>query len=301
LEVALHSPVRFAVLLALLAVVVSGLLPAQKKAKAEIVFLDPDKIERPTKEDAQGVLQWVEWKKDPCPSCKGQKTTPCLLCERIDDNKHCTECGGKRVATCRTCGGAGSIPDPLDKASCPGCHGAGFFICMICGGGGYLKVEGSGDHPLACPGCRGECGYKCTVCGGARLVETAALKPSLKEAPLAALQKAKEQVDGVLKAVTAFAPTKDPRKDSKTFGKLLTPAGSVLPTLQKSGKLCEDVMGKTLAGVQFVGHVDHETNALKLMQDNHTYYLKCVMRMLDLAIARAEKNEKAAAEKPKKD
>jgi hypothetical protein len=288
------------VLFALLAVVLAGLLPAQKHSKAEIVFLDPDKIDRPTKEDAQGLQQWVEWKKEPCPSCKGAKTTPCVLCEQIDDNKHCAECGGKRVATCRTCGGAGSIPDPLDKVLCPGCHGAGMFICMVCGGGGYLKIEGSGEHALACPACRGECGLKCTVCGGARLVETAALKPSLKEAPLLPLQKAKEQVDAVLKSVTAFTTSKDPRKDSKTFGKLLAPAGSVLPPLQKSPKFCEDIMGKTLAGAHFVGHEEHEAMALKLMQDNHVYYLKWVKRMLDFAIARAEKNDKVGGDKKDK-
>lgn len=291
---------QFAVLFLLVAVI--GTSASAQKQKAEIFYLDPDKVERTTKPDAQGVLQWDEWK-HACPSCKGQKTTPCLLCDRVDDNKHCIGCGGKRVATCWTCGGVGVIPDPLDKVLCPGCRGAALMVCQTCRGLGTRKIKyGPGtEKSVTCPVCKGEGGWKCGVCGGSRLVETLSTKPALRDAPLATLKKAKEQVDALAKVIDGILPSSDPRRDVKEFGKALGSATTFLDPLRRSPKVCEDIMGKTLAGSQWADHKETEARTFKVMQDDHVYYLKWVQRMIDAAIARAEANDKAAVDKPKKD
>src|SRR5262249_51770801 len=181
-------------------------LAAQKDGRVQ--YVSPDKFERETKDDAQGLAQWVPWKNDEkCPNCNGAKVVECPHCARFEDNKKCIECQLKKKAPCRACGGLGVLPDPLDKVLCPGCMGAGFFPCIPCHGGGQIKIQGSGEHKFDCLACKGEGGFKCTVCNGSRFVEAATFKPSLKECTnVQQLTKTREQLDETLKALGSFAP-----------------------------------------------------------------------------------------------
>ena len=286
------SPLRL-FLLALFALLSGAPSPAQKDGKIQMVL--PDKFERATAADAQGLLQWADYKPENCPNCNGNKTVDCPHCGRFDDNKKCIECQMKKKATCRACGGLGHFPDPLDKVVCPGCLGAGFFNCFVCGGRGVMKVTGSGDKLFDCVGCKGEGGFKCTVCNGARLVEVATFKPSLKETTaVPALQKAKDQIDAALKALAAAVPDgKNSRKDVKEYARIVTPATAALAPLKRCPKALEDVMNKIYAGSIYIGHEDHEADAIKQWQANTDYYLKHQQRILELCIARAEQNAKA--------
>jgi len=293
------NKIRFLILLFL---ALSGLLRCGLAQGQKILLAD--KYERPTVADAEGLLQWAPWKPDKCPNCEGAKTTKCIHCERLDekDYKKCIECGKKKVAPCRTCAGTGTLLDPLEKALCPACMGAGFNNCFLCGGRGLSKVVGSGDKQFPCVGCKEEGGYKCQVCNGTRVVEPPAVKPNIKDAPAAALIKAREAVDAALKEVEAFQPGKDARKDMKTFEKALSPAvQAVLPSLKKSPKALEDYMGHIFAGSGYVGHEETEAHALQEWKNNHEYYLKFEKHLLDLCIARAEANEKVLADKKGKE
>jgi hypothetical protein len=256
----------------------------------------PDKYDRPTKDDANGVAQWVDFKAEPCVNCKGSKVMDCLHCARLDDSKKCIECQGKKKATCRACGGLGTYPDPLEKVLCPGCLGAAFFPCTTCGGRGGSKVEGSGDKVMACPSCKGDGGFKCAVCGGARLVESVQLKPGLKDnTNLAMLQKARDQVDAALKDLAGFEPDgKNTRKDVKDIQKRVGSAPTAMTPLKKWPKALDDVMGKIYGGSGYMGHEEREAETLKLWKSNTEYYLKHQKRILEICIARAEHNQKAA-------
>jgi hypothetical protein len=293
------NKIRFLIPLFLALSVLLGTAPAQGQK-----ILLADKYERATVADAEGLLQWAPWKGDKCPNCEGAKTTKCIHCERLEDKeyKKCIECGKKKIAPCRTCAGAGTLFDPLEKALCPACMGAGFNNCFICGGRGTQKVVGSGDRIFPCVGCKEEGGYKCEVCNGTRLVEPPAVKPGIKDAPAAALVKAREAVDAALKAIAAFEPGKNSRKDMKEFEKVLTPAvQAVLPPLKRSGKALDDYMKNLWAGSQYEGHEDREAEALRQWKSNHEYYLKFEKRLLDLCIARAEANEKVLPDKKGKE
>lgn len=278
-------------------VLVLFLLGAAAGAQQGLKLVAPDKFERATVTDDQGLQQWAPAPTDKCPTCDGFKETVCQHCARFDDNKKCPECQMKKKAVCRGCGGLGHWPDPLEKACCPGCQGAGVLPCFVCGGRGLQKVTGSGDKLFDCVGCKGEGGHKCGVCNGARLVEVAALKPSLKEAPVAVLKKALDGVEDTLTDVGKFEPGKDARKSVKEYVKLLGKAASVLPPIKRAPKALEDWMAKNYAGSVFVGHEENEANAIRLFKNNNEYYLKHQKRMLDLALARAEHNAKVLADK----
>jgi len=265
-------------------------LPAQKDGK--IQYLEPDKVERATAPDDKGQQQWSDWKPENCPNCNGNKTVDCPHCAHFADNKKCPECNMTKKAPCRACAGLGTVADPLDKMLCPECLGAGQFQCATCEGRGISKVNGSGDKIFDCVACRGEGGYKCAICNGTRLVEAAAIKPSLRAATNAAvLTKAKEQVDAALKQLATFEPDgKNSRKDVKEFTKVLAPLAPLLPPIKREQKAVEDVMGKIYAGSVYEGHEEKEANALKMWRAHTEYYLKLNRRMLELSIKRAEQN-----------
>jgi hypothetical protein len=270
--------------------------PAQEGIKMPI----PEKIERATKTDDKGLVQWDAWPESKCPNCAGTGKAKCTTCARFpEDATICPECkrNKDREVTCRTCAGAGSIPDPLEKVQCPGCLGASFLLCMVCGGGGQLKVD-KAKQWSACPGCRSEGGFKCVVCNGARMVEVAAVKPSLKDGTVPNLAKALATTDQALKDLGMFNPAggDKARKEAKALAKSLETAGSVHPALKRLPKFFEDYMGKIYAGAQFQGHEEHEANAMNLVKNNAEYYLKHQKRMIELAHKRAEANAKLAAE-----
>ena len=273
-------------------------------AVAQNRVLNPEKIERATVVGDDGLQRWADWKRIRCPNCEGKKKVKCPTCERFsDDAKNCIECqrNEKKEADCRMCAGAGELPDPLDKVACPGCRGASFFVCTICSGGGRLRV-GDDKKFGDCVGCRGTGGWKCGACNGARMVEPAALKPSLKEAATKDLAKAAAVTEGALKELAAVTPAggDKSRKDVKALVKAFDVAGAVHPAMKRLGKPFEDYMGKIYAGKQFQGAAENEAATMAMVKDAAEAYLKHQKRMLELAQKRAEANAKAAAEQKAK-
>lgn len=207
----------------------------------------------------------------------------------------------KKVAPCRTCGGLGTIPDPLEKTNCPGCQGSSVIDCDVCNTIGMQKVNGGGDKPKECVACKADGGYKCTVCKGARLVEMAALKPSLAEAAPDALKKALETTEATLKALAGFEPTgKGTRKEIKKYQDLLGTGATLYPALKRCQSAAEEVMKNVLKGEVWQGHEEREAAELKRMKTSTEYYLKMNKRLLELSLARAEANAKVLAERKEK-
>lgn len=290
--------IRFAALLPFLfAALLASFATAQKEV--EIRYVIPEKFERETKADDKGLLQWVEYKTPKCQTCSGTGKTTCSTCQRFpDEAKICVECKRNKDLTtaCRSCAGLGEWPDPLEKVHCPQCMAAGFVLCLLCSGGGQIKTEGGGDRFGTCPMCRGEGGWKCATCNGARLVDAVPLKPSLKEANAATLAKAIAQADKALAAFAAVTPNgKDTRKEVKELVKIYTQAGSTFPALKKTPKALEEVIGKVYGGNQYQGQGEREATTLHTFKAQTEYYLKHQKRMMELALKRAEANEKLLA------
>lgn len=285
---------KLPLLWSLVAFLFAGAVVGQNKV------LIPEKIERATVADANGVQQWGPWQAAKCPNCEGKRKVKCPTCERFPDEvKSCIECqrNEKREADCRLCAGAGELPDPLDKVSCPGCRGAGFFLCTICAGAGKLRIGGDknfGD----CVGCRGAGGWKCGACNGARLVEPAALKPAFPSASAKDLAKAAAAADAALKELEALTPAggDKARKEVKAMVKAFDAAGAVFPPLKRLGKPFEEYMSKIYAGKQFQGSAENEAQTMTMVKTGAEYYLKHQKRMIELSQKRAEANAKAAAE-----
>lgn len=291
-------------LLLLLPWSLTAALAAQKNEPVEIRYIIPERFERATKTDDKGLEQWAEYKPEKCTVCKGTGKTRCVTCERFpDDAKHCIECkrNKDRETGCRSCGGLGHWPDPLEKVTCPQCMGAAITECGTCSGGGQIKITGGGDRWTNCPACRGDGGWKCATCNGTRLVEPLGLKPSLKDANSQLLAKALATVDKTLTALGGFTPAaRDSRKEVKELARILGEAGPISPPMKRIGKALEDVMGKVYGGNQFQGHEEAEANTMNGFKVGSEYYLKHQKRMLELAQKRAATNEKVLAEsKPK--
>lgn len=287
--------VRFALLLLLL-LSFHGL--ASPVLAQGLRFPTPERIERATKADDKGVLQWEAWPSPKCASCSGTGKAKCTTCERFqDDSPNCIECkrNKDREVACRVCAGVGTQPDPLDKVLCPGCLGASFLLCPTCGGGGRLKVGGAKQWS-DCPCCRGDGGFKCGVCNGARLVETAGLKPSLRDANVKDLGKAIAATDAGLKELGLLNPAggDKARKEQKALTKALEAAAPAHPAIKRLPKAFDDYMGKCAAGSQFQGYAEEQVESMNLVKQNAEYYLKHQKRMLELAMKRAEANAKLA-------
>ncbi|MBL9078312.1 MAG: hypothetical protein JNL08_12455 [Planctomycetes bacterium] len=269
-------------------------------AAQDLRFVHPEKFERATKADDNGVLQWAEHEQVKCPTCSGTGKFKCPTCERFfDDAPHCIECKRTKEAVCRACAGAGHFADPLEKVLCPGCQGAGFLLCGLCNGGGRIKGEGSGDRWSTCPACRGDGGWKCGCCAGNRLVDSVPLKPSLKEANVAALDKAIATTDQVLVALQKWSPAehKSSRKAVKELLKELKVAEAVYPAMKKLPKTLEDAMSKTAAGAQYQKQEEREGEIMGGVKNSAEYFLKHQKRMMELAKKRQEANAKLAEEK----
>jgi hypothetical protein len=264
----------------------------------KIQYPIPEKIERAAVADDKGILQWVEWSAGNCKTCKGSKVTDCVHCSEVGDNAKCLECNMKKKAPCRSCGGLGSLPDPLKQVHCPGCMGAGMMPCTVCGGRGGNKVQGGGKDQHDCVACKGDAGFACTICSGARMVDCAKLAPSLAEAPLEALKRAQGDVEASLRGLAAFRTGgKNTRKELKEYGKGLKPGTSSMPMLKKFVSGFDAYMERIIKGELWVGHEEREGAAMEWMKKNTEYYLKVQKRMLELAIQRAEQNAKAKAGK----
>lgn len=275
-------------------------LPAQ-----DLRFMHPEKFERATKADENGVLQWAEHAKDKCLTCAGTGKMKCMTCTRFfEDAPKCIECqrNKEREAVCRACGGLGHFADPLEKALCACCQGAGFLGCGLCSGGGRIKGEGENDRWNTCPACRGEGGWKCTTCNGERLVVAAQLKPPLKDANEATLSKALATTSEALAAVEKFAPADFPssRKAVKDLQKQLKIAQGIYPPLKSAQKTLEDAMNKTYGASGYQNQEEREGALMDTVKSSAVFYLKHQKRMLDLCQKRLEANTKLVGENKEK-
>lgn len=270
-------------------------------AIAQQKVLIPEKIERETVTDDQGLTQWAEWKEQKCPSCTGTGKHKCETCARfVEGIDSCIDCKRtpEREVACRMCGGAGTLPDPLLKAPCPGCRGASFLLCTVCGGSGKSRVKGEKNFN-DCVACRGDGGFKCGVCNGARFVDPPALKPSFQDANAKDLTKALAATEQSLKSLAAMTPGggDKSRKEVKAIVKALEPAAAVHPAIKRLGKTFEDYMGRIYNGRTWQGWEENEAHTLAAVKQTAEYYLKYQKRMLELVQKRAEANAKVAAGK----
>ncbi|HEB51649.1 MAG TPA: hypothetical protein ENI87_00165 [bacterium] len=280
--------------LLLLVAVIGPLAPASAQAR----YLVPDRIERATVVDDDGLHQWAEWPEPKCASCKGTGKAPCQTCARFaKDAKVCPECkrAEKLLAPCRACAGSGKIADPLQRVPCAGCMGAGFLLCTVCGGGARLRV-GSAKRWSVCPACRGTGGFPCAGCNGERWMPALAIKPSLAEAPFDKLLKAEKDLDKAIQAFAAFTPAggAKTRKSVKELGKAYGYLKKYSPGFKALPKCTKNYMSKILAGAQFQGHEENEANTLGRLKSNAEYYLRHQKRMLELAKKRADLNIRAS-------
>jgi len=295
-EVTVESNARFIVWIGLFFILLgASAVPAQDGFRR----FSPDRFERKTEKDDQGMIQWAEHDAGRCPTCTGKGKATCIVCERFgDDAKTCPDCERKksREVTCRTCLGTGGMPDPLEKVQCPTCLGGGFLLCTICGGGGRLKVD-KAKRWSDCPGCRGKGGYECGTCDGERHVGVAALKPSLAEADIKKLKKALATTDKVLAGLKAFTPGGGAkvRKEVKALSKLMKDAQGVYPAFKSAQKDLKNYMSKIYAGSNFMGYEQQQAQALQLVKASCEYYLQIQKRMIELALKRQEANAAAEA------
>lgn len=256
----------------------------------------PQKTERVTAPDENGLHQWVEWKGQKCPLCKGVGKSKCVTCERFSkDAKDCPECQrkdkAKLLTTCRICIGEGALPDPLKVVPCAGCVGAGTWVCTVCSGSGKLKV-GSAKRWSSCPACRGKGGFTCTGCKGKRAMGPLQTKPPLSEAPPEKILKTMQSIDKTIALFAAFQPVggTKARKGVKSLTVAFDSFKKVNPAFKALGKQSKAYMGKIFAGANFQGHEENEANTMKMIKENAEYYLKHQKRMLELALKRAELN-----------
>ncbi len=275
-----------------------ALLPAQK-GKGEFLVPIPDKIERDTEKDAQGLLQFVAHKADKCVNCKGRQVMVCQHCDRFDagDCDSCPECKNTKEAKCRICAGSGEMPDILQRAPCPTCFGAAMTVCYVCNGRGKFPVKGGGKRPQECGCCKGVGAYACAPCAGKRFVDLPLLKPSLLEAKVADLKKAIEAIDAVAEQVKEFESTGDGRKDGKAIDKVSAAGGKLLPVMQRVGKHFASVSKDQTKGAVWVAYKEMVHNQWDATKHALDYYLKHQKHVLELCLARAEHNEPLTAAK----
>ena len=273
---------------------VSALLSAPLAAQGPR-FLIPEKIERTTQADDDGVEQWTEWKGVKGPSCKGTGKSVCVTCARFPkDAKDCPECGrkdDKLLATCRVCIGTGELPDPLISVPCAGCMGSGVWVCTVCGGSAKIKV-GAAKRWSKCPACRGAGGFPCRGCKGKRVMSGLQLKPTILVAGPDKLKKTIKGLERTAQLFAKFTPiggTKA-RKAVKELTAAFDSAKKMNPAFKDLGKQAKDYMGKIFAGANFQGHEENEQNTMTRIKTHAEYYLKHQARILDLALKRAEHN-----------
>ena len=159
-------------------------------------------------------------------------------------------------------------------------------------------IEGGGDKPHDCSACRGDGAYPCEVCKGARLVPVAKLKPSVAQAPLKTLRKARKQIEETLKLLGEFKPTgENSRKEVKQFKSIVAPAIKSWPELKKSQRMLEKVMKKLAGADVWRGNDEKRALAVVRYAAFTRVYLVHQQQLLDLCIERAEFNAEVLAQK----
>lgn len=273
-------------------------LGAQKKA-GEFLVPIADKLERETKADEQGLLQFVAHKAERCVNCKGRQVMVCVHCERFDpgDCEQCPECKNSTEATCRICAGSGEMPDILERAPCPTCFGAGLTRCFVCNGRGKFPVAGGGDRKQKCGCCDGSGSYACDTCDGKRYVDLPPLKPSVVEASAKDLERVLAALAAVAAELEKFASTGDGRKDAKAFAKVTSAGGRYLPVMKLAQKHFENAAKKQAKGAVWTHYKESVANDVATTKQAMTYYLAHQQRVLALCLARAKHNEEVMAKK----
>jgi hypothetical protein len=275
---------------------------AQKSASEQFLVPIPDKIERATVTDAEGLVQWAPYQAERCVNCKGRKVMACLHCERFEagDCDSCPECKDTKEARCRVCYGAGTMPDVLEQAPCPTCFGAALTRCFVCGGRGKFPVQGGGDRPQKCSSCDASGAFACTTCDGKGCVDLPPLKPSAADASAADLKKAIAALDAVAAALKELVSTGDGRKDAKAFAAVGRAGGKLLPVMKDVQKHFETVSREQAKGAGWVQYKDMVKAQLDTAKHALGYYLDHQRRVLQLCLARAEHNEPIVAANKKK-
>lgn len=110
-----------------------------------------------------------------CRLCRGKGLLTCKACKK-KGYRPCTECDrdGRATVACKTCLGAGNLPDPVDRAdgsidTCGWCGGGATSTCPDCGE--RARAERTcpvclGKEVMACFRCRGLKRRPCSSCGG---------------------------------------------------------------------------------------------------------------------------------------
>jgi hypothetical protein len=290
------------VVLVLLALLASRAPAAAQEDKDPFIIPIPEKIERPTSKDAQGLLQFDAHKAEKCMTCKGRQVTTCQMCVRFDegDCDMCAECKNTKEAKCRLCAGSGEMFDLLERAPCPSCFGGAVQRCFICNGRGKFPVQGGGKKPEKCISCKGTGAFKCMTCDGKRCVELPPLKPSVLEAKAVDIKKAIEAIDAVAAENKRFMSTGDGRKDGPAFAKVTDAGAKLIPVLKKVHKHFEAVSKEQTKGSGWTAYEEMVNNQVDFTKDSLRYFLEVQKRALQLLLARAEHNEPLQAAQKKK-
>lgn len=303
----------FAFLFALAVALPTASVSAQAKNPGQYPIAVPEKMERPTEKDADGLLQWVDLTKLKgdaakalrCVTCEGKKWQLCAFCWRMEHHEKCPECKTskdtdekKRRATCRTCAGEGTMPDPLEKAPCPGCFGSTAQRCHVCAGEGTYAQAGT-ERRAKCPSCRGSGFYKCNVCKGKRLVEPPKLKPSVGEAERGDLEKALVSLEKVSAELAKWTSAGEVRDDRKAFGKIVKPGAKFFPALRTLGKDFDNAAKAHSKSAIFTATKQMIGNHSNERKQSLDFYIRHQRRLLQLCIERQKHNEKVLADKDK--
>jgi hypothetical protein len=263
----------------------SAAMPCTAQTRVKI---PPPEFERQTEEDADGLLQFKEFKIK-CEHCQGRGTATCMGCDGVD-MPDCTECKGEKRARCRLCLGDKNLLDPLVEMGCPGCNSSGWFNCGQCNGFGGFKV---GDAPVKCGSCKKKGRYKCVICDGKGRVPTVRFKKKLpQDAKLDDLKKSLEVVNAVLQEFLDFDPLEKASKSLDRLEDMIKKPSKKVPQLKSMVEMLETALkGLTKAGSGYQGYEARKTHQILLIKDRTTYLLQHNARVLDQCIVRAEHNE----------
>ncbi|MCA8944207.1 MAG: hypothetical protein KDB80_16700 [Planctomycetes bacterium] len=248
-----------------------------------------------TVKDEHGLLQWKEYKRSFCPTCKRKAVIECDFCTD-KTSEGCKVCGGDREKTCIQCRGEGMTLDPLDWMMCPSCYGNGRTPCQFCRNTGSTLIEGGGDKGQKCSACKGERGFVCEVCNGERMLAIDAvfkLKPSFREAPLKDLQKVREALAKAKEELAAWQVPTDlnAKKTTTGYTKALKPALKYMPILKPLGSMCTDVCKSLDRGMKpYTRHPESMSEEYSNWRRRADFALDYGIELLDIAIARQEAN-----------